>query len=146
MGELAGEGEGEGRGETTTGGRTGPAGAATAAAGAGTGTTGPPGTGPGTAAPAAAGGAGAPAAPAGALTGTKDAILAPKTTKKGLSEVGGLRGRVRIQNSTEKEPSFIRLEGLFDGQARRAGLFEVFQAVTTLFGTALHLLFWPIDG
>jgi len=78
--------------------------------------------------------------------GTKDAILVLKTTKKGLSKVGGLRGRVRIQNSIEKEPSFIRLEGLFNRQACRVGLFKVFQAVTTLFGTALYLLFWLIDG
>ena len=90
IGELVGEGEGEGRRETTTGRRTSLAGTAMAAAGTRTSTTELPGTRPGTAAPAAAGGAGVPAAPADALIGTKDAILALKTTKKGLSKVGGL--------------------------------------------------------
>jgi len=90
MGELVGEGEGEGHRETIMGGRTGLASAVTVVAGAGTGTIGLLGTGLGTAALAAVGGVGALAALADVLMGIKDAILALKTMKKGLSKVGGL--------------------------------------------------------
>jgi len=136
-----GEGKGERHRETTTGRRTSLASIVTAVVGARTSTIGLLETRLGTATLVATGGVGTLAVLAGVLMRTKDAILALKTTKKGLSKVGGLQKRVRIQNSIEKEPSFIRLKGLFNGQACRAGLFKVFQAITTLFGTALYLLF-----
>ena len=94
IGESVGEGEKKRRRETTIGRRTSPASAAIAAVGARTNTTRLLETRPGTTAPAAVEGAGTLAALAGALIRTKDAILAPKIMKKGLSKVVGLQGRV----------------------------------------------------
>jgi len=77
-----GEGEGEGCGETTTGGRISLASVVIVVVGARTGTTRLLGIGLGTAALVAVGGAGTLVVLAGALIGTKDAILALKIMKK----------------------------------------------------------------